>query len=211
MRTLILCLFLLTNTFSFSDEKIVNGCGPGWKELYLLAPNKIKLLGIDFTSACNLHDICYGNSLMNYVKDNEGLTRYDFNTNNEQRIYCDNNFQRDMTKQCSTLPIVEKTLCHSLAISYFATVVVSGRIAFKNDPNIKEQPLRLKDFFSLEKTQINPDKWGVPDTDTKKEYLSQWFSKETPSDDTSGLAWLKHLETHNDSGWGKALEQIPAE
>lgn len=156
-----------------SAKPVINGCGPAMAELYLLAPDKIKALDIDFTSACNLHDLCYSNAVANYLKDEEGLSRYDFKTNTEQRIYCDDKFQKAMDKQCKSLPIVEKAFCHSLAISYFSAVVLMGATAFKKDPNLNEKSLKDKALSVLDKTNHSLNALFL--SDDKKNNHSEWF------------------------------------
>jgi hypothetical protein len=49
------------------EEAKTNGCGTGWNR-YLI-PDKIQFLGCDFKSACDAHDVCYGQCTLASSKD----------------------------------------------------------------------------------------------------------------------------------------------
>lgn len=211
MKSIILTFLLLVNIAAYSNNNSpVNGCGPAMGNLYKLAPDKIELLGIDFTSACNLHDLCYGNNIIAYVKDEDGLYRSQFETNSEQRTYCDDTFKDSMKEQCSILPLTEKTLCHSLAFSYFATVMLSGWLPFTKDPNVKE-PLSFGIPFRLKRLKQDFEEWLPKETSSSKNPLSKWFPKETTSSYQTSSDWLNFIKPKHDSGWGAALDKMPVE
>jgi len=76
---------------------------------------------ISLFEACNKHDVCYAASQVN-------------------RRTCDNNFLRDMRKECYSLPIPAQGGCFSIAYFFYGLVRVGGKGAFddaRREPDLQ--------------------------------------------------------------------------
>ncbi len=82
-----------------------NGCGP---EGGIKVPDSVPGV-FDFTTACNNHDLCYGNS------------------QGPSRATCDANFYFDMISSCN---IASPGLCSQVAFTYYLAVAAFGQGAF---------------------------------------------------------------------------------
>jgi RHS repeat-associated protein len=71
-------------------------------------------LGFNFLPACRSHDICYGSK------------------NGPTKSECDQQFKRNMEKECSNYSWVKKQACQGIANDYYKAVDWFGNEAFKN-------------------------------------------------------------------------------
>jgi hypothetical protein len=139
-----------------------NGCGSGMNEV--LVPDKAKLLGVDFTSACAAHDNCYSKCLPggeNYCKhvcfeqakaQREG-----------RRSKCDDNFLQAMLSSCSN------AACKGTAFVYFWTVKIAGGGAFQGEeipPSVRQAllsgDLARADYLALAREITDAKKLFAP-------------------------------------------------
>jgi len=93
-------------------QPIPNGCG---SDASLLGPNVVpqQIGGVDFSKACDRHDICYGTAW-------------------NSKSACDNTFRADMLRSCqSATSIPDYSKCVSAANAYYGAVAIGGGSAFQ--------------------------------------------------------------------------------
>jgi hypothetical protein len=87
------------------------------------AGNKDKPFGFDFSQSCYRHDFGYGNYRWEgrFTEDNRGKI--------------DANFKKDMFNECNKHDIIHRTICKSIAKTYWTAVRACGNGEEKYCPN----------------------------------------------------------------------------
>lgn len=191
-----------------------NGCGSGWNEPII--PDRIKILCVDFRTACAAHDNCYS-------KCEEGEENFDKpiceQKNPEQkegrRGICDSDFREILNNGCNGCNIVQKPMCMGVAALYFVGVSIGGGGSF----NGKEIPESYYDFLMSDNVQ-NFD-FDAFVTDIERQYRESAIhgSNELRFSIEKGIPSAKferiQIETESNGDWrreeGRIMQELEAQ
>jgi hypothetical protein len=129
MKPYILIIIFIIS-FSTHAKDFNNGCGTSWHNKYV--PEKIAILGINFTKSCAKHDNCY--SKCKEEGESHGQAHCTSSTiaqTNARRKICDDNFDADMKKSCDDSKGLQKGLCRGVASIYTIAVRIAGGGSFE--------------------------------------------------------------------------------
>lgn len=96
-----------------------NGCGSGWNER--LVPDQLRVVGLNFSTACAKHDDCYSKCLPggeNFCKP--VCLKQAEDQREGRRTTCDDAFYGEMKSTCGS------AACRGMAFAYFLAVRIGG-------------------------------------------------------------------------------------
>lgn len=128
MRFVLLFSFVMFPYLAMAKD-FNNGCGSGWNEKFV--PERIRILGVNFTDACATHDNCYSKCLEGGVNYGKSICKQTENTNKEERReICDSNFLEEMQNTCMNLEPFQRATCLGIASLYEIAVHNAGGGSF---------------------------------------------------------------------------------
>ena len=147
MKFIILIIFSIFS-FSTTAKDFNNGCGSGWNEKFV--PDRISLLGIDFSQSCSNHDNCYSKCLEDGENFNKPICELSAIEQKEgRRQICDFTFLSEMNKSCDKIDSLRKTICLGTSALYAIAVRKGGGGSFDG----MEVPSEYFDFIESEKAK----------------------------------------------------------